>query len=172
MNSSSPWWSTPVFTLGGVLLTLLVTVWLDHRRGRRESRHRWTEHKMALYSEFLDACDDLRDISVWPADRAGEPAATLPPLTRIRRVTRRATYPAPGPVRVSLTGVVHAARKLATTIDELRATTKPGHAGALDDRVRPRLEAALSAFDKQVDAFIAASRTDIDITDPVDSPTP
>lgn len=163
MNATGPWWITPVLTLGGVLLTLLVTVWLDARRGRRESRHRWTEHKMAIYSEFLDACDDFRDLPVWPATDLTES------VTRIRRVARRAVYFAPGKVRETIAGVVGAARELAATVDEIRATTKAGHNNGLDDRVRPRFEQARAAFDGWVDAFAGTSRADIDISGPFDT---
>jgi hypothetical protein len=162
MDASGPWWGTPVITFGGVLLTLLVTMWIDRRRSARESRYRWAAEKMALYSELLDACDDLGEIEVWPAERGAEPAGTRAPYVRIRRIVRRA-YPAPHPVRTRMTEVLSAADDLVSTIDEVRASSKPGHRGAVDDRVRSGLRAARTSFAERVDAFLAASRTDIDV---------
>jgi hypothetical protein len=167
MNSTGPWWSTPAFTLGGVLLTLLVTVWLDHRRGRRESRHRWTERKMELYSEFLDACDVVRDIRVWPVGRDADPAPTAEPFSRVKQASRRSAYVAPAAVRDRLTLVVRAANRLVTTIEEVRAESTRGHSGGVDDRLRAGLIAASEEFDEAVDAFVTASRTDIDVVERV-----
>lgn len=163
MNSSGPWWSTPAFTLAGVLLTLLVTVWLDHRRGRRESRHRWTERKMELYSEFLDACDGFRDLEVWPRDREAAPAPTKAPFGLVRQAAARAAYVAPAEVRDRLADATGAAATLVTAIESVRADTKRGHAGAVDERARAGLDTARGAFDDAVDAFVDASRKDIDV---------
>ncbi len=165
MGFSGPWWGTPVVTFGGVLLTLLVTMWIDRRKAARESRYRWAAEKMALYSELLDACDDLGEIEVWPVGRGAEPAGTRASYVRIRRIVRRG-YPAPSPVRARMAAVLSAAAELVTMIDEVRAGSKPGHQGALDDRMRSRFDVARADFDMQVEEFLAASRADIDVEHP------
>jgi hypothetical protein len=165
MDGSGSWWGTPVVTFAGVLLTLLVTMWIDRRKAARESRYRWAAEKMALYSELLNACDDLGEIEVWPAERGVEPADTREPYVRIRRTVRRA-YPAPHPVRTRMAEVLSAATELVATIDEIRASSKPGHQGSVDDRVRLRLEATRAAFAERVEEFLAASRADIDVEHP------
>lgn len=155
-------WGPSVFAFGGVLLTLLVTMWIDWRKAARESRFRWAKEKMALYSDLLDACDELAELQVWPAERGGEPVDTRAPYVRLRRIVRRA-YPVPQPVRTVIDAVLPAATDLVAVIDEVRAASKPGHQGALDDRLRLRFDTARTVFTSRMVEFLDASRIDIDI---------
>src|SRR4051794_8817550 len=66
MNSTGPWWGTAAVTFTGVLLTLAATVWIDYRKGRRETAFRWAERKLTLYTHFARQCRDTRDVPVWP----------------------------------------------------------------------------------------------------------
>jgi hypothetical protein len=118
---------------------------------------------MELYSEFLAACDDLRDIEVWPSERGTEPSPSNAPFVQVRQAAQRAAYVAPTEVRARLTEATGAAEALAATIEDVRGTTKRGHAGAVDDRVRSRLDEARDSFNIAVDAFVIASRKDVGI---------
>jgi hypothetical protein len=59
--------------------------------------------------------------------------------------------------------VLSAAGDLVSTIDEVRASSKPGHRGVVDDRMRSGLDVARAAFSERVEEFLAASRADIDV---------
>lgn len=88
---------------------------------------------------------------------------TNPPFARVRQAAQRAAYTAPAEVRAHLANSADAAGTLAATIENVRATTKRGHAGAVDERVRSRLDNAITEFNTAVDAFVTASRKDIDV---------
>lgn len=105
--------------LGGVLLTLPVTVWLDHRKGRREttarlvehtreSVYRWTERKLDLYSRHLKSCHDLRDLDVWPGSSSQPLTATGSLTDAIARSATEIVFIAParvsGPAQRAVTG--------------------------------------------------------------------
>ncbi|MGQ0838085.1 hypothetical protein [Actinokineospora sp.] len=168
MTSSGPWWAIPAFTLGGVLLTLLVTVWLDHRKGKREtaarlvehtreSVFRWTERKLDLYGRHLKNCRELRDVEVWPAADIGSPVdAIVGTATEI-------VFIAPAAVSGPAERTVTAAHALADVVTEIRANSKPGHQGTIDARFRDRFADAEREFAAAVTAFTAAARRDADI---------
>ena len=138
MNSSGPWWAIPAFTLGGVLLTLLVTVRLDHRKGRREAAARLTEHTRESVYRWTERKLDL----IQP------PPQELPRSTGLRRVAwrfiaavdrqltdaiaRSATeivFMAPARVSDPAQRTVATARALTDLIEEIHANSKPGHQG-------------------------------------------
>lgn len=177
MNSSGPWWAIPVFTLGGVLLTLLVAVWLDHRNGRREaavrlvehtreSIYRWTERKLDLYSRHLKNCHDLQDLGVWPGGPSQPPTAAGPVIDAIVRSATEIVFIAPAQVSGPAERAVTTARALADLIDEIRGNSKPGHQGRIDERFRARHDDAAREFASAVVEFVSAARRDADIDSP------
>lgn len=179
MNSSGPWWAIPAFTLGGVLLTLLVTVRLDHRKGRREaaarlaehtreSVYRWTERKLDLYSRHLKSCHDLRDLNVWPGGSAQPLTATGSLTDAIARSATEIVFIAPALVSNPAQRTVTTARALTDLIEEICGSSKPGHQGRIDERFRERHDDAARTFACAVVEFVAAARSDADI----DSPAP
>jgi hypothetical protein len=174
MNSSGPWWAIPAFTLGGVLLTLLVTVWLDHRKGRREtaarlvertreSVYRWTERKLDLYSRHLKSCHDLRDLDVWPGSSSQPLTATGSLIDAIARSATEIVFIAPARVSGPAQRAGTTARTLADLIEEIRGSSKPGHQGRIDERFRERHADAARTFACAVVEFVAAARSDADI---------
>lgn len=159
MNSP---WATPLITLGGVLLTLAVTMWIDHRKGLRETRFQWTTHLLTLYREFLVACNELRKIEVWP----GTKDDIIVLVKDLRDRTAEAPFLAHRDVTKQMTDALRAADNLADTIRNIRQNSAPGHNSKVDERMRPAYDAALRAFDTSVDDFIAAARSDIDVRSP------
>lgn len=165
MGSTSSW-TTPLITFGGVLLTLAVTMWLDQRKARRETRFQWTTHLLTQYRDFLAACNELRQARVWPA--VSEDAATdIDSLVgRLQNVSSEARFLAHRDVTGQMTKTVQAAERLSTAIADVRANSRPGHAGQIDQRLRPAYDAALLDFVTYIDDFIEAARTDIDLRSP------
>lgn len=156
MNPSGPWWAVPLFTLAGVMITLLVA-------GRRASRFRWTEQKREIYAEFLIACKTLREVPVWPKERSADLAEIGPIVTHISDHSVHTALIAPRSVGERITETVDAAKKLATAIDQIRLDSKPGHQGAVDERRRPQLDQAINTFAEAVTRFTKAARADIDV---------
>jgi hypothetical protein len=177
MNSSGPWWAIPAFTLGGVLLTLLVTVWLDRRKGvreiearlvehDRESAFRWTERKLDLYSRHLTRCHALTEIAVWPGRHGETPADPAAAADAILHSAIELLYLAPQPVSAPANRTVAAAKALANKITEIRENSRPGHLGSIDAGFRDANDAARNTFAVAVAEFTATTRQDIDIDRP------
>lgn len=159
MSSSGPWWVVLVFTFAGVLLTQTTTWWMDQRKARRESAFRWTNRNIEFYSDFLDACHELLDLPVWPAD------AEVKPLTdRLRQKAVKIRFVAPQPVTTALDKALRATSDLAAQIGTIRTTSKPGHGGKIDERLLPGYRRHADALSVAVDEFTAAARIDVDIT--------
>ncbi|PWW53161.1 hypothetical protein [Actinokineospora spheciospongiae] len=169
MNSSGPWWVTPVLALvgsiGGVMLTLLVS-------GKREARSRWGEQKRTIYFDFLAACVELLDVAVWPEDRSAAPTDTAPILARIRKESMHSALVAHRDVARRFAAATTAARALATTIEEIRRDSKPGHQGAVDERQQPRYGRATADFSIALNEFTKAARSDINVRTPFEPPFP
>ncbi|WP_018681280.1 hypothetical protein [Actinokineospora enzanensis] len=155
MTSSGPWWATPLIalvgTVGGVVLTLLVS-------GRRDARSRFGDRKRVIYADFLGACDELRQLRIWPADQP-----TAPVIGRIRAQSMHTVLVAHRAVTEALSAAVEAAARLAAVVDEIRSTSTPGYGGAVDERRRPRYTEATAAFDAALNEFVRVARTDIDV---------
>ncbi|GAA2996943.1 hypothetical protein [Actinokineospora diospyrosa] len=163
MTSTGPWWAAPLIavigTVSGVVLTLLVS-------GRRENRSRFGEQRRTVYAEFLSACDELARVVVWPTPRVAQAVDTTAVVERIRAAAMHTVLVAHGTVTKRLTAVLAAAEALAGTIEQIRATGKPGHQGAVDEHHRPRHTEASTAFFAALNEFAKAARADIDVRTP------
>ncbi len=160
--SSTSAWITPLITFGGVLLTLAVTVWIDHRKGRRDTRFQWTTHLLTLYREFLVACNELRKAEIWPET----PGDTATIVKQLRDRAAEAPFLAHRDVTSRMADTVSSAEKLADAITHVRENSTPGHGGHVDERMRPVYESALRAFAVSIDDFVEAARSDIDVRSP------
>jgi len=163
---STPAWVTPLIALGGVLLTLLVTIWMDYRKARRETRFQWTAQLLALYRDFLAAANDLRQLPVWPALSTDPPPPIDPLYERLRAVSAEAQLLAHRKVTDRMTATVTAAAALRTAVTTIRTTSGPGHGGVIDQRQRPAHDTATAEFAAAIDDFLAAARADLDLRSP------
>lgn len=165
MNSTSAW-TTPLIALGGVLLTLLVTVWMDYRKARRETRFQWTAQLLELYRDFLAASNDLRQAPVWPTPPDSPPQPVDPLVERLRAVSAEARLLAHRDVTDRMAATVTTAETLRDTVTAIRTSTEPGHSGAIDQRRRPEYDTARASFSAAVEDFLTAARADIDLRSP------
>lgn len=174
MNAQGSWWIPVVMTFAGVLITLLVNVWIDQRKGgretaarlsgyARESAFRWTERKLDLYSGHLSTCHSLADLAVWPRERDGTAPDPEPLAASIARSAAELVYLAPRPVQRPTEETVSAARALSELIMEIRRNTTPGHGGTVEVAVRTRLSESRERFAAAVTEFVTVTRADIDI---------
>lgn len=174
VNPNGPWWIPVTMTMAGVMITLLVNVWLDSRRGRREvaarlseygreTAFRWAERKLELYSTHMGHCHSLADLPVWPSAAGAEPVDPGELVANLSRGADRLGYLAPPAVREATGRTVDAARELAGTITAIRRETRRGHDGGVAVAARPRWEEARAAFVSAVAGFASASRADLDI---------
>ena len=150
------------------MLTLAVTVWIDHRKGRRDTRFQWTTHLLTLYREFLTTCNELRKVEIWP-ETPGD-AASL--VKQLRDRAAEAPFLAHREVTQRMADAVLAAEKLAAAVTHIRENSTPGHGGHVDERMRPEHDTALRAFAASIDDFIEAARGDIDVRSPFGRRTP
>ncbi|ANZ35918.1 hypothetical protein BBK82_07300 [Lentzea guizhouensis] len=147
------------FTFAGVLLTQATTWWMDQRKARRESAFRWTNRNIEFYADFVDACHELLELPVWPAD------TPLKPLTdKLRQKSVKIRFVAPPPVNETLDKTLRAVAELAAQIDSIRTTSKPGHGDRIDERLLPGYRGSAEALSAALDEFMAAARIDVDIT--------
>jgi hypothetical protein len=59
LADGAPWWGTALFTLAGVILGAVATVFVDYQRGQREERQRWDKERRELYGRYLASTYDL-----------------------------------------------------------------------------------------------------------------
>lgn len=158
MNSTGPWWGTAAVTFTGVLLTLAATVWIDYRKGRRETAFRWADRKIALYTHLARACRDSRDLTVWP-----ESADETTQLETIRDDVGDIEYVAPPAVTRAASDALAAVEALFSHVRVIRTESTPGHQGAVAARFVEELSQLSEAVSTAVDAFVKISRADVDI---------
>ncbi len=168
MSPSGPWWASPLIALvgsiTGVVLTLVTT-------GRRDARSRFGDDKRAIYVEFLLACVELRDATVWtPTSEPG--AETAPLLKNVRAAAMHAALIAHRNVGRELANATAASETLAAMIDEIRRTSKPGYRGVMDERHRARYDEARSTLSARLNDFTKAARVDLNVRTPVHPPFP
>jgi hypothetical protein len=158
MNSIGPWWGTPAVTFGGVLLTLCATVWLDYRKGRRETAFRWADRKIALYTHLARVCRDARGIPVWP-ETSEEPTV----LSSVRDDVGEVEYLAPPAVVREARTAMAAMEALLSHVATIRRESAPGHHNAIAARFAEEHQRLVAAVTAAVDKFVEVSRTDVDI---------
>lgn len=147
----------------GVALTLFVT-------GRRDARSRFGDEKRSIYADFLIACARLRDTDVWSSTEPGGDTASA--LGQVRNAAMHAVLTAHRNVGRELAGVIAAAERLATVIEETRRTSKPGYGGAVDERHRAGYEQALATLSTALNQFTKAARLDLNVRTPMTDPFP
>jgi hypothetical protein len=64
--AEAPWWSTPAFTLGGIVIGLLGGYYIDRWKAKREDSLRWKDQVRASAARFLVAANDFRDAAYGP----------------------------------------------------------------------------------------------------------
>ncbi|TCO61935.1 hypothetical protein [Actinocrispum wychmicini] len=159
MNTTGPWWGTPVVTFAGVLLTLFSTMWITYRTKRRETAFRWVEAKKQLYISFTQSCHDLRRLAVWTAAET-EPHTAL---AAIRLLTVEFEIIAPPRVTEHAAATLLAAERLADHIVTIRAESRPGPGNTIAERFREphtQIEQELSVTMRE---FVATARADLDV---------
>ncbi|MFJ8963281.1 hypothetical protein ACIRG5_28230 [Lentzea sp. NPDC102401] len=158
MNSTGPWWGTPVITFAGVLLTLFATMWISFLSRRRESAFRWAEVKRQLYNNFIQECRELQRAPVWPA----APVAGNP-LDAIRQLTVEFEIIAPRRVTERAAKTLSAAERLVEHIAKIRAESKAGHGNAIAERFRADHSKSAQDFTDAVQDLLHAVRADLDV---------
>ncbi|GAA1718574.1 hypothetical protein GCM10009745_79250 [Kribbella yunnanensis] len=127
---------------------------------RRTERRRLNRDALQLaVFEVEDAVGELLRLPVWPAT-AGEPNVLL---TDLERPARRVAFYADEKVGDSLREVVHAADELARMTVEIRETTSPGRADAVDLRMRPAVAEARAALAEALDRLVVQVRRSLEI---------
>lgn len=158
MNSTGPWWGTPVITFAGVLLTLFSTMWISFLSRRRETAFRWAEVKRKLYNSFVQACRELERTPVWPAETG--PGG---PLDAIRDLAVEFEIIAPRRVTERASATLAAAERLVEHTAKIRTESKPGHGHTIAERFRDDHSKALDHFSTAVRDLLHAVRADLDV---------
>ena len=145
-------------TFGGVLLTLCATVWLDYRKGRRETAFSWADRKIALYTHLARVCRDVRDIPVWPGT-----AEETTVLSGLRDDLGEVEYLAPPAVVREARTATAAVEALLGHAGMIRRDSAPGHHNAIAVQFAEEHQRLVAAVTAAVDEFVEVSRTDVDI---------
>lgn len=145
-------------TFAGVLLTLAATVWIDYRKGRRETAFRWADRKITLYTHLARLCRDARDVAVWPESPE---EATL--LDSIRDDVGDIEYVAPRAVTHAAGEALAAIEAMLGHARTIRNESTPGHQATIATRFTEEHQRLVTAVSTAVDKFVKTSRTDVDI---------
>lgn len=166
------WAASGVAVLLGVVAGLVVAEEIRDARGRREHAAATALAALPAYEALTRSALDLEALPVWPAaaNRAGDNgerenrrSGDADMLARQVVDAARALAFRPPRVREAADAVVIAARDLARVVAEIRATSKPGHAGAVDQRVADRHTTAVDALRDANDQFVRVCRVDLGV---------
>jgi hypothetical protein len=176
MTSTAPWWGTSLFTLATGLVTGLIAAFaaLAPKRTERkiERRRLSREHKERSYPEITRAAYALTTARLWSTS-ADNGRALLHDLVA---ASHEAAFFAPADVITTIHRVLDSATALNSTNDDIRATSKPGHNGAIDRARAAEQSQAVDQVRTALQQFINASRTDLELPGPynvlIPSPRP
>jgi hypothetical protein len=165
------WAVSGVAVLLGIAAGLVVAELIRDQQARREHAAAAAFAALPNYLAVTNAALDLAALPVWSmardiaGDSAGENSESHDPdqLARQAADAVRALAFRPAAVCQAADEVVTAARELAGVVNEIRATSKPGHAGAIDARVADRHTAAVVALRDAHDRFVTVCRADLGV---------
>lgn len=123
------------------------------------------EEKVRCYPAVAGAAYAVRHLPVWPVEGGGDPGSPDALVAELGRLAATASFFAPAAVNTALGILLAAGVGLVDRINAIRDSTKPGHCGQIDQRHQGDYTAATTALDAAIAGYVAASRTDLGITD-------
>jgi hypothetical protein len=158
------WAVSGIAVVLGVAAGLVVAELVRDQRVRREHAAAIAYAALPAYQALTDAALDVAELPVWPETRESTSDSGDPDQLARRVVdAARALAFRPAPVGEAADAVVTAARDLARVVVEIRATSKPGHAGAVDARVADRHTTTVAALRDAHDRFVTVCRADLGV---------
>lgn len=156
------WWLSGLLVIDAELAVFGVVLMLMPGMRIRRAQAEVIEHMLPACLDLAAAAHELDNLRVWP--QVGPATATGDSARRLRefaeRVHRSSHYVAflPDPARSTGNDVIAAAKELDRVITDIRATTKPGYHGQIDQRVVDRHARAVAAVATAREEFRVAIR--------------